>query len=1272
MPIIGAQGPGSQIAWRGNLDEYPDEFIFPEITEVFPGAAATSISVPITGINYKALFTAVGSGCSVRVTPYDDNTQTYGAAGPFLPGNDPNNPIILRNNDKVELQVVTEAATQRSDYNRPYPVTVTAGVRPSIVWSVTTRFLDDDPDEFSFVNLDNLEINTLTNSDVVTITGIDDVVGVDVFIVSPTGELSINGGPFVSSGKIFDGDTLQLRNTTTNDYSTPLVTTVQLGIFSTDFVITTRPADTTIDDNFNFTNISDVDINTTHESNSITITGADENLNGNNPLPISITGGKYKIERDGQLITDFTDVAGTTQNGDVITLQVVASSEYSTPTTVSVTISQLTKEYTATTRPRPIDTIPDQFTFTDRIDVDRNRTITSNTITLSGMTDFGDEGTASISSAAAVNAKFKVERGGVTVRDYSSSSYSVRNGDKITIQLTSSPNSLGTVSTTFTIAGTNTFDIISGINGSTTDTWNVTSAERFCNITTFSLPNKTGNSGGLQPGELASTTFVATGFDYDCGMTVTTSNANSYLKIGSRQGTSLSNVQIDDEVEVYMSTPYYDQTRTTTVTLTSSYGTSRSANWTIGPVSPPSPTIDLDAQNRSVPFVFPDGGTAVLTYDYNFVTQSSVVTNFGLNSISPNTLSSGVKSGTRVVPNLQSGSNTFNMRVSNSSGNSTDSVTVIVGTPPNPTVSLCPSDTSSCSSTSSRDKNGSITLYWKTTNAVRTESPDFNTGGKQNGSITISNLTQDNKTFTVRAIGAGDNPVVVTATHTVNLNPFVSLTANRTSITTGDSVTLSWSSDYAVRVVNTSGSGFSASSLSGSTTVTPPRGNTTYGITVEDNQGLQSSSTVTIRASDDTTVDSFSMDPSSILNVNRSSNHESQPVFTNGGSQVSGLSPGTSVTATVTGGVFTSGGTSKTVSNGTSTSSLRIRVTASSNYAATNTATLNIGGVSRNFSVSTESCVVENSTDSHDGLSFNTRRCVASSGFNSMCFLNIRGGSGDIGRSGNGQTGAIEFGRGTHTWTVPSGVNSVTCSVIGAGGSGAGNWFAVRTSGRFNNTRYEVGGGGGGGGARRENVSCSAGQVFTITVGEGGGEVGQRDAGDGGRTRISGAGRNIDGGGGEGGRSGGGVGGSPNGGSASGPTPGGAGRIVGGTCTYYSGSNVINGSCADESGYGAGGQGTNELRGLSATKGQDGRARLNWTINFTNYSKQDVVKKIADAYWSKGRPPTVQEIRNWYNSFRDNPASNPTLDNLYNSIRGSIGSWTGANDNCGNGFPRSY
>ena len=226
MPLIGAQGPGSNISWRGNLDEYPDAFSFVQVDEIFPGTAGTCTAETITGINYKALVTAelqqpaaaiaAGIAASVRVTPYIEETDSYGPPGDFLPGNDPNNMVLVRNKDKIELEVLTlGTGIGKAAFNATYSVNVNIGKRGPEGWVLKTRELDDDPDVFDFTDQDNLEINTLTGSDTVTVTGIDNTNGVDIFIVG-TGELRINGGAWTSTAKILDGDTLQLRNTTSN------------------------------------------------------------------------------------------------------------------------------------------------------------------------------------------------------------------------------------------------------------------------------------------------------------------------------------------------------------------------------------------------------------------------------------------------------------------------------------------------------------------------------------------------------------------------------------------------------------------------------------------------------------------------------------------------------------------------------------------------------------------------------------------------------------------------------------------------------------------------------------------------------------------------------------------------------------------------------------------------------------------------------------------------------------------------------------------------
>ena len=64
---------------------------------------------------------------------------------------------------------------------------------------------------------------------------------------------------------------------------------------------------------------------------------------------------------------------------------------------------------------------------------------------------------------------------------------------------------------------------------------------------------------------------------------------------------------------------------------------------------------------------------------------------------------------------------------------------------------------------------------------------------------------------------------------------------------------------------------------------------------------------------------------------------------------------------------------------------------------------------------------------------------------------------------------------GTHSWTCPAGVSSVSVVCVGAGGSGGWQWSS--------------GGGGGGGLGWKNNIAVTAGQSYTVVVGDHGGEV---------------------------------------------------------------------------------------------------------------------------------------------------------------------------------------
>lgn len=178
---------------------------------------------------------------------------------------------------------------------------------------------------------------------------------------------------------------------------------------------------------------------------------------------------------------------------------------------------------------------------------------------------------------------------------------------------------------------------------------------------------------------------------------------------------------------------------------------------------------------------------------------------------------------------------------------------------------------------------------------------------------------------------------------------------------------------------------------------------------------------------------------------------------------------------------------------------------------------------------------------------------------------------------------------GTYSFTVPFGVRSLTCTVIGGGGGGGGLWNP--------GDAWSGAGGGSGGYYSNTAVTVSPGQVLTITVGAGG--LGGSGLATGtwfacsglGNTFLGQAGGSssvgsllVAGGGGAGGNplngESAGAGGSPNG-------TAGQGGVVNCLTPLYGGSNGT--------GYGAGGEGGNCVNtGYCAASGGNGYISIAW------------------------------------------------------------------------------
>jgi formylglycine-generating enzyme required for sulfatase activity len=182
-------------------------------------------------------------------------------------------------------------------------------------------------------------------------------------------------------------------------------------------------------DPFTFTDQTNVALNTPITSNAITVSGI------NTATPISVVGGTYSINGGA-----YRRVKGTVIVGSTVSVKLTSSGSYSTIKTATLTIGRVSDTFSVTTLASPSDTTPDPFTFTDQTNVALNTPITSNTITVSGIT-------------AAVTISITGGSYAINGGTYTSASGTVVNGNTVSVKLTSSGSYSTPISATLTIGG---------------------------------------------------------------------------------------------------------------------------------------------------------------------------------------------------------------------------------------------------------------------------------------------------------------------------------------------------------------------------------------------------------------------------------------------------------------------------------------------------------------------------------------------------------------------------------------------------------------------------------------------------------------------------------------------------------------------------------------------------------------------------------------------------------------------------------------------------
>ncbi|EIJ34362.1 glycoside hydrolase family 9 protein [Thiothrix nivea] len=193
---------------------------------------------------------------------------------------------------------------------------------------------DTTPDAFSFTNQVGVALSAAIASNPVTISGINSTSAISI----SGGEYRINGGEYTSAtGTINNGDTVQVRHTSSANFRTAVVSRLTIGGIKRNFKSITVKKDAK-PDAFSFSALTHVARSTVFESNTITVSGI------NAPAAIRITKGEYRINGG-----NYTNAAGTVNNGDTVQLRRTSSSKANTTVTTILRIGGVSGAFKITT-----------------------------------------------------------------------------------------------------------------------------------------------------------------------------------------------------------------------------------------------------------------------------------------------------------------------------------------------------------------------------------------------------------------------------------------------------------------------------------------------------------------------------------------------------------------------------------------------------------------------------------------------------------------------------------------------------------------------------------------------------------------------------------------------------------------------------------------------------------------------------------------------------------------------------------------------------------
>ena len=307
-------------------DAVPDQFIFSpnSISNVAPGAYATSSLVTVAGVNSTALISATStdaSGLQCRI-----NSGTWGACSGSAV-----------NGTTIELRYQTPAS-----YSASSSATLTVG-GVSASFSSTTASpssLTASPSSVSFTNV----FTNSTGSQTITLTNPNTLAATVTPTLSGATEFSLTGNTCTAGIAANNGSCTLTVTFTPGTSTTAKSATLALGFNGQTIALSgTGVAPDTTPNAFSFTAATGVTNSAVTTSNTVTITGI------NTPASISVsgTGTSHQCSIAGGA---WGTCSGTISNNQTIAVRHTASASYNTATTTVLTVGGTSGTYSATTR----------------------------------------------------------------------------------------------------------------------------------------------------------------------------------------------------------------------------------------------------------------------------------------------------------------------------------------------------------------------------------------------------------------------------------------------------------------------------------------------------------------------------------------------------------------------------------------------------------------------------------------------------------------------------------------------------------------------------------------------------------------------------------------------------------------------------------------------------------------------------------------------------------------------------------------------------------